>query len=125
MGKFVQRERLAWLAIGLLAVTCTVLAALQYRWTGEIAGAQRGQLRDELQFFAQLRGRIGVAAGGARSRRFAEPAGGLDCDPHERTLPVVTDASWALRSSPAPENRRHPICGGMPKVFWRTRPPIA
>ena len=49
MGKIPQRGWLAWLAIGLLATTCSVLAALQYRWIGEIAGSQREQLHAELQ----------------------------------------------------------------------------
>lgn len=42
-------QRKAWAAVGLLAATCALLAALQYRWIGEIAGAQRDQLQDELQ----------------------------------------------------------------------------
>ena len=35
--------------MGILAVLCAVLAALQYRWIGEISAAERTQLRDQLQ----------------------------------------------------------------------------
>src|SRR3954469_25782390 len=40
---------LPWASIGLLAVLCGVLAVLQYRWIGEIAGAERTRLRDAVQ----------------------------------------------------------------------------
>src|ERR1041384_8241426 len=40
---------LPWASIALLAVLCGVLAILQYRWIGEIAGAERTRLRDALQ----------------------------------------------------------------------------
>ena len=40
---------LPWASIGLLAILCGVLAVLQYRWIGEIAGAERTRLRDALQ----------------------------------------------------------------------------
>ena len=49
MAKFPQRGWLAWAALGLLAAMCGILAALQYRWTGEIAGAERTRLHEELQ----------------------------------------------------------------------------
>jgi signal transduction histidine kinase len=40
---------LSWASIALLGLLCAILAILQYRWIGEIAGAERGRLRDELQ----------------------------------------------------------------------------
>src|SRR5689334_25299671 len=49
MGKFSHRTWLAWAALGMLAAMCAILAVLQYRWTGEIAGAERTRLHDELQ----------------------------------------------------------------------------
>jgi signal transduction histidine kinase len=45
----VQGEWLPWLSTGLLALLCAALAVLQYRWTGEIAAAQRVTLQEELQ----------------------------------------------------------------------------
>jgi signal transduction histidine kinase len=44
-----QRAWLPWFSIALLALLCAILAVLQYRWTGEIANAERGRLQDELQ----------------------------------------------------------------------------
>src|SRR5882724_1375406 len=49
MGNFPHRAWLSWAFVGLLAVMCGILAILQYRWTGEIAGAERTRLHDELQ----------------------------------------------------------------------------
>src|SRR5688500_11680322 len=49
MGKLQQRAWLAWASVALLGAMCAVLGALQYRWIGEIAGAERTRLRDELQ----------------------------------------------------------------------------
>ena len=43
----------AWAAIGVVAALCAVLAALQYRWLGQISGAERqnlkAALRDQLE----------------------------------------------------------------------------
>ena len=39
----------AWAAIGLVAALCGVLAVLQYRWLGEISGAERQNLQAELR----------------------------------------------------------------------------
>jgi len=44
-----QRAWLPWFSVALLALLCATLAVLQYRWTGEIANAERGRLQDELQ----------------------------------------------------------------------------
>jgi hypothetical protein len=44
-----RRSLISWLTIGLLVVLCTVLAALQYHWTGEISRAERQRLKDGLQ----------------------------------------------------------------------------
>lgn len=45
----------SWAAVTLLALLCAVVAVLQYRWIGEISGAERlrlqDQLRDELASF--------------------------------------------------------------------------
>jgi hypothetical protein len=38
-----------WVWISLLAVLCALLAILQYRWTGQIAAAERASLREDLQ----------------------------------------------------------------------------
>jgi signal transduction histidine kinase len=44
-----KRAWLPWFSVALLALLCATLAVLQYRWTGEIAKAERGRLQDELQ----------------------------------------------------------------------------
>jgi signal transduction histidine kinase len=44
-----SRAWLPWLSVGLLAFLCACLGVLQYRWTGEIAAAERDRLQDELQ----------------------------------------------------------------------------
>ena len=49
MPDFRRQAWLSWASIALLGVLCAILAVLQYRWIGEIAGAERGRLRDELQ----------------------------------------------------------------------------
>jgi signal transduction histidine kinase len=40
---------LSWIAVGLLALVCALLGALQYRWTGEISGAERQRLLASLR----------------------------------------------------------------------------
>jgi signal transduction histidine kinase len=45
----IQRAWLPWLSVGLLALLCAILGFLQYRWTGDIAVAERSRLREELQ----------------------------------------------------------------------------
>jgi signal transduction histidine kinase len=40
---------LSWVAVGLLTLVCAVLGALQYRWTGEISGAERQRLQASLR----------------------------------------------------------------------------
>ena len=42
-------RQLPWLSVGLLAVLCAILGVLQYRWTGEIASAERRSLQEDLQ----------------------------------------------------------------------------
>ncbi len=49
MQSFRQRTWLAWASVGVLTILCAVLAALQYRWIGEISAAERTQLRDQLE----------------------------------------------------------------------------
>jgi signal transduction histidine kinase len=49
MESFRRRTWLAWASVGILGILCAVLAALQYRWIGEISAAERTQLRDQLQ----------------------------------------------------------------------------
>ena len=44
-----RRAWLPWFSVALLALLCATLAVLQYRWTGEIANAERARLQDELQ----------------------------------------------------------------------------
>src|SRR5215813_6670298 len=39
----------SWAAVGLLGAMCGILAILQYRWIGEVAGAERSTLQEELQ----------------------------------------------------------------------------
>ena len=41
IAKSAERNWWPWLSVGILAALCTVLALLQYRWTGEIANAER------------------------------------------------------------------------------------
>jgi len=43
-----RRAWLPWFSVALLALLCATLAVLQYRWTGEIANAERARLQDEL-----------------------------------------------------------------------------
>ena len=40
---------LPWASVGLLAALCGVLAVLQYRWIGEISGAERQNLQAALR----------------------------------------------------------------------------
>src|SRR5438132_2904871 len=40
---------LPWASVGLLAALCGVLAVLQYRWIGEISGAERQNLQVALR----------------------------------------------------------------------------
>jgi len=47
--KIRQRAWLPWLGVGLLTVLCGVLAFLQYRWIGEVAGAEKSRLHEDLQ----------------------------------------------------------------------------
>ncbi|MBM3724377.1 MAG: HAMP domain-containing histidine kinase [Acidobacteria bacterium] len=49
MDRLRQRAWLWWLFMGLLVVLCSVLAVLQYRWTGEISVAEHERLKDALQ----------------------------------------------------------------------------
>src|SRR5215472_15705656 len=44
-----QQPWLPWIAVGVLALVCAVLGALQYRWTGEISGAERQRLQTSLR----------------------------------------------------------------------------
>ena len=39
----------SWAAVTLLALLCAVVAVLQYRWIGEISGAERQRLQDQLR----------------------------------------------------------------------------
>jgi len=43
-----QRSRLTWLPVSVIALRCAVLAALQYRWIGEISMAERDRLKNGL-----------------------------------------------------------------------------
>jgi signal transduction histidine kinase len=45
----VQGAWLPWLSAALLAMLCAILGLLQYRWTGEIAVAERRSLQEDLQ----------------------------------------------------------------------------
>src|SRR5262245_12123754 len=49
MPDFRRQGWLSWASIGLMALLCAILAVLQYRWIGEIAGAERGRLQEELR----------------------------------------------------------------------------
>ncbi len=44
-----RRALVSWLLLGLLAVLCTALAILQYRWIGAISLAEQDRLEDNLQ----------------------------------------------------------------------------
>ncbi len=48
MERVKQRTWISWIAVGLLAITCGVLALLQFRWIGEVSIAERQRLREEL-----------------------------------------------------------------------------
>ena len=43
-----RRTWISWVFIGLLAITCVVLALLQFRWIGEVSKAERQRLHEEL-----------------------------------------------------------------------------
>lgn len=44
-----QRTLISWLALGILALLCAMLAVLQYRWIGQLSLAQQDRLRETLQ----------------------------------------------------------------------------
>src|ERR1700726_350699 len=52
--KIKHRTWLSWAAVGLLAALCALLAALQYRWIGEVANAESHRLREDLQYRLNL-----------------------------------------------------------------------
>jgi signal transduction histidine kinase len=39
---------ISWIFVGLLAITCVILALLQFRWIGEVSKAERQRLHEEL-----------------------------------------------------------------------------
>ena len=39
----------SWVSVGVLAVLCGFLAILQYRWIGEVSGAERLTLQKDLE----------------------------------------------------------------------------
>jgi signal transduction histidine kinase len=47
--KIRRRSWLSWAAVALLVALCAILAGLQYRWIGEVAGAESHHLREDLQ----------------------------------------------------------------------------
>ncbi|PYU76227.1 MAG: hypothetical protein DMG49_01810 [Acidobacteria bacterium] len=49
LDKITRRSWLSWTCVTILVILCTVLALLQYRWIGEIADAEHGRLREDLQ----------------------------------------------------------------------------
>jgi signal transduction histidine kinase len=49
MERIDRRTAMYWLALGVLAIICCVLAVLQYRWIGEISRAEQERLRSGLQ----------------------------------------------------------------------------
>lgn len=49
MEKINRQALFSWLAIGSLAVLCSILAVLQYRWLGEISRGERDRLQAGLQ----------------------------------------------------------------------------
>jgi signal transduction histidine kinase len=49
LEKIRQRSWLSWAGVALLVALCAVLAALQYRWIGEISSAESLRLREDLQ----------------------------------------------------------------------------
>src|SRR5258706_10830059 len=48
MDRFKRSTWISWIFVGLLAITCAVLAALQFRWIGEVSKAERQRLHEEL-----------------------------------------------------------------------------
>jgi signal transduction histidine kinase len=52
--KLKHRTWLSWAAVGLLVALCALLAALQYRWIGEVADAESHRLREDLQYRLNL-----------------------------------------------------------------------
>ena len=52
--KIKHRTWLSWAAVGLLVALCALLAALQYRWIGEVADAESHRLREDLQYRLNL-----------------------------------------------------------------------
>ncbi|MDP9338048.1 MAG: HAMP domain-containing histidine kinase [Acidobacteriota bacterium] len=47
--KLIGRTGLYWAAVALLVTLCALLAGLQHRWIGEVAGAEGHRLREDLQ----------------------------------------------------------------------------
>jgi hypothetical protein len=49
LEKIEKRAWLSWAGITLLLILCAILAALQYRWIGEVAHAEHQRLREDLE----------------------------------------------------------------------------
>src|SRR5689334_17490708 len=73
-----QEAWLPWAAIALLAVLCGVLAVLQYRWIGEIAGAERTRLREALEEHLNTVGRTLNDELSSSANALMAPAGEID-----------------------------------------------
>ena len=50
MLSFAHRTWVSWVSVAAVALLCTVLGFLQYRWLGEVSMAERGRLHGELQY---------------------------------------------------------------------------
>ena len=49
LEKLKRQSRLSWIGVSLLLILCGILGVLQYQWIGEVAGAERQRLREDLQ----------------------------------------------------------------------------
>src|ERR1700739_2603106 len=54
LEKIRKRALLSWASVILLAILCTVLAVLQYRWTAQVAAGEQLRLKSNLDSRLEL-----------------------------------------------------------------------
>lgn len=135
-------KRVAWSALAAVALLCAVLGFLQFRWIGEVSGAERARLRDELQYSLEDLSRalgpgdLNVAQLSELTARYLTAPGLKDyeiqfvstgrnptviyaSDAAERSVWTEYDAAVPLFEEPPEGNGRGPGSGG----FGRRGPP--
>lgn len=98
MPRFLTLERLTWGLVGVLVVSCAVLATLQYRWVGQISAAERDRLRQS------LRSRLDEFAR-SFDNEIATAANALVPSPEEMQR-LGREIAWRSRAVPSPLFRR-------------------